>query len=345
MTDIREPRTIDGYYKNGDMETVRNLCKVWRRNKMTNPITSKPLPAGTQSKIYQKYEKLCKELGIRSTTSSSRNAISATASESSDLLLAKHISNLDIDENLDTVGRWAFGKCANDDPITLMPFDNDDKSVVTIRVRRPDGKFVKKGMCITKRSLYQLQKTDYNSMNYETLNPSSMYMSNWIQKSAAQSIEDNGMGGCAGGKVFVKLPPNNIFVSLKSFLRLMTTHEKEWFAVPMFNNQPQRIGNMFSMMTIIGSNHGQAPGTIIYKLHTRDEVTNQPHLLGKEAKDEYHMKHQYYTESGRKKYYIYKPTLSDLNKPLRQTMKNVQQLVFEILDFVWNHMALDDEHA
>jgi hypothetical protein len=155
------------------------------------------------------------------------------------------------------------------------------------------------------------------------------------------------MGGCAGGKVFVKLPPNNIFVTLKSYLRLMTTREKEWFAVPMLNGQPQRIGNMFSMMTIIGSNHGQAPGTILYKLHTRDEVTNQPHLLGKEAKDEYHLKHTY-SEDGRTKTYLYKPSATGLNQPPKSSF-DVQRLVFEIGDHVGNYVRnrniADNEYA
>lgn len=270
---------------------------------MTNPITSKPLRAGTKSKIYKQYEKLCKELGVGS-TSSTRGSISANESESSDLKLAKHMSQLDIDENMDTMGRWAFRKCANENPITLMPFDNDDTSLITIRVQRQDGKFIKKGMCITRDALYEFAKSDHQNSNFHLYRLPSMFMSNWIQKSPTQPIRANGMGGCAGGKIFVKLPPNNIFVSIKSFMKMMSnTQEKEWFAVPMFDGNPQRIGNMFSMLTVIGTTHGQSPGFVVYKLHTRAELETQPHLLGKEEKDEYYVP-------------FYKPSSKALTKPI-----------------------------
>lgn len=294
----REPKTIEAFYKNGDMEVVRQLCKQWRKDKMTNPITSKPLTAGPKSKIYQNYERLCREVGVHTTSNpttsqSSSNRISASQSESSETKLARHMSLMDLDENLDTVGRWAVKKCANENPITLMPFDNDDRDVVSIRVQRRDGKFIKKGMCITKSSLWQLANNDLN-IDYTTYRLPQMFMSNWIQKDIRE-IQPNGMGGCAGHKVFVKIPPNNIYISLGSFMRLMkSTNEKEWYAVPMFRGEKQRVGNMFSMLTVIGSTHGQAPGSVIYKLHTRKEVETQPHLLGVENKNkEYHVPYVY----------------------------------------------------
>ena len=286
---VREPSTIHGYYNSGDMDMVRKLCREWYRDKTTNPITSKPLTAGAKSKIYQQYDKLCRDLGIHS-RSSTRGSISVSQSESSNTKLAKHMSNMDITDNMDTIGRWAFKKCANENPITLMPFDNEDVSLITIRVRRNDGKFIKKGMCITRESLFQFAQSDKINSDYHRHRLPSMFMSNWIPKSPTQPIMNNGMGGYAGGKIFVKIPPNNIYISLKSFLRMMVDGQhNEWYAVPMFNNTPQRVGNMFSMLTVVGTTHGQAPGAIIYKLHTREEVENTPHLLGKEDKDEYHI--------------------------------------------------------
>lgn len=280
---VREPNTIDGFYNNGDLDVVRQLCKQWRKDKMINPITSKALTAGPKSKIYQRYDKLCKEVGVGTASRSSSHRISASQTESSDMQLAKHMSQLDIDDNLDTIGRWAVKKCANENPITLMPFDNEDTGVVSIRVQRSDGRFIKKGACITKSALLQLAQNDLN-IDYASYQLPQMFMSNWIPKDIRE-IQANGMGGCAGHKIFVKLPPNNIFVSLGSFIRMMTTaNEKEWYAVPMFHGEKQRVGNMFSMLTVIGSTHGQAPGSIIYKLHTRDEVETQPHLLGVESK-------------------------------------------------------------
>lgn len=274
------------------MEVVRQLCKQWRKDKTTNPITNKPLTAGPKSKIYQNYEKLCREVGVRttsnSTSQSSSDHISASQTESSDTKLAKHMSLMDLDENLDTVGRWAVSKCANENPITLMPFDNDDHDVVSIRIQRRDGKFIKKGMCITKSTLWQLANNDLN-IDYTTYRLPQMFMSNWIQKDIRE-IQPNGMGGCAGHKVFVKIPPNNIYISLGSFVRLMKSSEKEWYAVPMFRGEKIRIGNMFSMLTVIGSTHGQAPGSVIYKLHTRKEVETEHHLLGMENRNkEYHI--------------------------------------------------------
>ena len=84
--------------------------------------------------------------------------------------------------------------------------------------------------------------------------------------------EDNGKHSYATGKLIVKIPPNNIYVTLGSIERMIKshTHIKHWYALPLYK---RRIGNLDELFSS-SRNHGQIPGFLIYKLFTKEEIKN-----------------------------------------------------------------------
>jgi hypothetical protein len=81
-----------------------------------------------------------------------------------------------------------------------------------------------------------------------------------------------GRGATATGKLVVKLPPNNIYFTLGSVERILSTKKlRKWYGMPLYNGKRRRIGNLDEAF-IASSNHGQVPGFVIYKLFTEDEI-------------------------------------------------------------------------
>lgn len=283
------PKTISRVVKT-DEEEARKLCREWYKNKLRNPLTNKPISAEAKNGPYKEFEKICNELGVksRSKSSSSKSKISATPSVPSDTEIAMRLSMMNIEDNIDSKEQWAIKKCGNENPITLMPFDADDAdNLFVIRIARADGKYGKKGSCFRRDDLLTMLEGDLaaNDDMFNMYIPSNI-LANWVT-SDVNRMAPNGIGGRAGHKLYVKIPPNNIFVTLKSYYRIFKEKNvNEWFAVPMFNKEPKRIGNLFSYIAV-STTHGQAPGSILYKLYTREELQKLGRVLGNEDNDEY----------------------------------------------------------
>jgi hypothetical protein len=95
-----------------------------------------------------------------------------------------------------------------------------------------------------------------------------------------------GVSGKPTGRIVVRLPQNQIYVTSGSVKRMLSSNIKEWYALPLFGGKRRRIGNLRG---IFGSsmNHGQIPGFIVYKLYTKDEILKN--IIVEENEDDYPM--------------------------------------------------------
>jgi hypothetical protein len=83
---------------------------------------------------------------------------------------------------------------------------------------------------------------------------------------------ETGHGGKPTGKIVVKLPANNIYITMGSMERIIKNREnKYWYAIPLFGGKRRRVGNLKGLFGA-SMNHGQIPGYIIYKVYTEDEI-------------------------------------------------------------------------
>lgn len=310
---------------------MRRLCREWLRNKEVNPSTGKKISRTAKKGLYHDYERICRELGVRrsghsgddvagpsrpvETSGPAKRKISAsTNSDSSETKLAKALSMMELHENMDSNDRWIFKKCGNDDPISLMPFESDDyKDLITVRVPNRTGKFVKKGACIRRADILQYLLSD--NVHFDFADPTRLDIPQTVLAFwDGYPMDQRGMGGHAKKKLFIKLPPNNIMITYKSFMRIMREgNVHEWFAVPMYNGAEIRLGNILSLFAV-SSTHGQLPGSVIYKLYTREEI-EKPNFAIKETKDEFYYSKNEWVE------YLPRDKASDILAMLKKVAK------------------------
>jgi hypothetical protein len=95
---------------------------------------------------------------------------------------------------------------------------------------------------------------------------------------------ESGHGSEPTGKIVVKLPMNNIYVTLGSMKRVMSSNINQWYAMPLFGAKRRRVGNLKGLFAA-SMNHGQVPGFLIYKLYTKEEILSNIEV--KEDDDDY----------------------------------------------------------
>ena len=79
----------------------------------------------------------------------------------------------------------------------------------------------------------------------------------------------SGIGGKPTGKFVIKMPPNNIFITLGSVEKMIKSpYIKNWYLLPLYNGKRKRVGYQYG----VGMNHGQIPGYLIYKAFTKEEI-------------------------------------------------------------------------
>jgi hypothetical protein len=93
-----------------------------------------------------------------------------------------------------------------------------------------------------------------------------------------------GHGSEPTGKIVVKLPMNNIYVTLGSIQRVMKSSNNKWYAQALFGSKRRRVGNLKGLFAA-SMNHGQAPGYQIMKLYTKEEILSNIEV--KEDDDDY----------------------------------------------------------
>lgn len=169
------------------------------------------------------------------------------------------------DNYTNNVSSQSDGKCGN--VSLVMGEEYDEKSNDTVKlymllseqnVKRK--RFAENAMCISKDEMRQYLQTDKDTV------PSNI-MSLW------RGGEVNGVGGKPSYKMVVKVPPNNVYVTLGTFIRIMHESHKKLYLIPLYGGKRRRIGNIEGIIGV-SMNHGQIPGTIIYKGYTKEELKN-----------------------------------------------------------------------
>jgi hypothetical protein len=234
-------------------------------------------------------------------------------------------------ETLTAAEKWAAKRCTNEatDPITLEEMSNNDaENSFVIFMKKRDGEWKRKNSCLRRDDLYNSISSDrftfiirqQDAYGYKI--PSSC-LANWIKKPDSTGIDLAGRGGNAGYKLFIKLPPNNILITLKSYLRIQKEIDtKEWYALPLFNNSKILVGNLLGITTEISISHGQSPGSIIYKLYTKSEIENEQ-LSVVEDEDEYDTINVKITRDQHDKLLI-----SDDNQTTEYIRKRIKSILF-----------------
>lgn len=153
------------------------------------------------------------------------------------------------------------GKCGNVSLVMGEEYDEKSNDTVKLYLLLSDNKrFAENAMCISKDEMRQYLQTDKDTV------PTNI-MSLW------RGGEVNGVGGKPSYKMVVKVPPNNVYVTLGTFIRIMHESHEKLYLIPLYGGKRRRIGNIEGIIGV-SMNHGQIPGTIIYKGYTKDELKN-----------------------------------------------------------------------
>ena len=162
-----------------------------------------------------------------------------------------------------------LSSCINNDYIMNEPYTKEDNPI-QIYTLNSQGKF-EKSSCITKDELSMHLSTGKGTKIPEVLQ--AIYTTPSCGNSMCTAIHESldGAGTNATGKLIVKIPPNNIWVTLGSIERVMKSGINEWYALPLYGGKRRRIGNLDEMFAA-SRNHGQVPGFHIYKLFTKQEI-------------------------------------------------------------------------
>lgn len=177
------------------------------------------------------------------------------------------------------ISERSIDSCTNSNLITLEPYSDEDNPVI-IYTPSSANKF-EKSICATKEELI-----GYLRAFQDTSIPDNI-MTIYSRGDAS------GFGGEPLGKIVVKLPVNNMYVTMGSMRRVIQSDVDTWYALPLFSGKRRRIGNLKGIYGA-SMNHGQIPGFQIFKLYTRHEI--EQGVLVQEDNDDYPY---YYVESAR----------------------------------------------
>lgn len=158
--------------------------------------------------------------------------------------------------------------CLNESPITLSNYEDSDlRDIFIIYMLNKDGKFVK-GSCLLRDEMRNILSSDLDTYpNYVMsiyTTPSSKYKDDLL----------TGLSGKPTGKIIVRLPTNQIYVTFGSMRRVLTNPIIKWYALPLYGGKRRRVGNVGGIYGA-SMNHGQVPGFQIYKLFTEAEIKNK----------------------------------------------------------------------
>ena len=158
---------------------------------------------------------------------------------------------------------FAGKKCGNKTIIMSDEFDivNDYNDTISLYYLGSTRQFKDVALCFSKDEMIQ----NLNAHIDDT--ESSLLMSIW----KGDNMSEMGHGGGPTGKIVIKV--NESFITLGSFIKMMTSNETKFFMIPLYNNKNRRVGNLNGNFGI-GQNHGQIPGFKIYKAYTEQEISD-----------------------------------------------------------------------
>jgi hypothetical protein len=161
---------------------------------------------------------------------------------------------------------FTSSKCMNTDIIMDEEYEiNDKDDVLIMYMQKSDSnKFNDDGICVSKTEIKEYLKSDLSSEYSDLL------MCIWT----GENLDDVGKYGKPSGRVIVKVPPYNTYITYGSFENMMKhDYNKEWYLYPLYNGNRRRIGNLAGSYGV-GKNHGQIPGSKIYKAYSKKQIEN-----------------------------------------------------------------------
>lgn len=165
-------------------------------------------------------------------------------------------------------------RCTNKNVMTLEDFTEEDDPII-VYLLNSDGEF-KKGVCMTREELINYYRAFIGTSLPDNI--MSIY-------TTPKDRNATGHSGDPTGKIVVKLPTNNIYVTMGSMERIIhSVDTKEWYALSLFGGKRRRVGNLRGIFGA-SMNHGQVPGYIIYKIYTKEEIVGG--VVVKEDKNDY----------------------------------------------------------
>jgi hypothetical protein len=153
--------------------------------------------------------------------------------------------------------------CTNNNLFTLEPYVEDDDPIV---VYLPNSKMhFERSVCSTKEEIVQ-----YLESMRDTAIPDNIMTIYTSPKDRNVS----GYGGKPTGRIVVKLPVMNVYVTYGSIKKILHSKNRTWYAMPLFGGKRRRVGNLLGIFGP-SMNHGQVPGYLIYKLYDKAAITNR----------------------------------------------------------------------
>jgi hypothetical protein len=158
--------------------------------------------------------------------------------------------------------------CANDSLISLEPYTSIEDTIQIFTLNNQNA--YKTSACISYEELYSLLKSDMDTIINQK-DPMPATLKSIYQIPSDGSCDSSGRGCIATGKIVIKMPPNNIYITHGSFMRILSRPEHHWYALPLYGGKKRRIGNV-SEIYASSVDHGQIPGYRVYKLFTQEEI-------------------------------------------------------------------------
>lgn len=181
----------------------------------------------------------------------------------------------DNDESCKAVqDKWIKDNCAVcKSMVTLDDFTPQDKDIISVRVYDHTTGTFGIGHCIKKEDIRSMLASDLN-------NPEPKYIYAIYKRRPDTRLSSRetvaGHGTLPSQNLVIQLNVGTIvlYVTLGSIRTAMDSKIKTLFAVPLYGGKRRRIGNLHGRMTVVGANHGQVPGFVVYKLYTKSELSN-----------------------------------------------------------------------
>lgn len=154
--------------------------------------------------------------------------------------------------------------------VTLDDFEDEDyPDIVSIKTFDVNTSKFSKGHCIPKSDIIGMLRSDIGS-EY----PQYVFS---LYKKKPETTNERSLGGLGTSPtnqfvVQFNIGALSIFVTLGSIYKMLHGSEKMLYAAPLYGGKRRRLGNIPGRMSVVGANHGQIPGFLIYKLFTRDEI-------------------------------------------------------------------------
>jgi hypothetical protein len=159
-------------------------------------------------------------------------------------------------------------ECANDNFISMEPYTSIEDTIQIFTLNNQNE--YKTSACIGYDELYSLLKSDMDTI-MDQKDPIPATLKSIYQIPVDGSCDTSGRGCIATGKLVIKMPPNNMYITHGSFMRVLSCPEHHWYALPLYGGKKRRIGNV-SEIYASSVDHGQIPGYRVYKLFTRQEI-------------------------------------------------------------------------